>query len=394
MPVPPGAGLLRKLLAYAATQHSNEDLQTSVAEIEAISDRRFQQLSDAGLAPLLYRAIRHDLDSIPSDLGDSLKAADLTAQVRHGSLCDAAYEIIDACEDAGVRVTLLKGISIADQYYPAGHLRAMGDIDILVRAHELLSVESRLLTLGYVRKQDYEVESGSPHGAPMWHPQRRVWVEVHTALFPEDSGLRSNEFFSPASVAAQSVASTFHGRPVYRLANELQLAYIASYWIRDLSRNGFHPTFVMPLVDAIYLLEASGPTLDWNGLLARLDNELAAASLYLMIDYLGSLGLAQCAQPILSRLARCQHVIGSPERKIIAAMLNGCLVGDESRTGVFIGRHPMIAKTVLSCLLAEGSHTGKIMSLPWNLVFPPGTPGRYGIGYQRERIARLLRSPN
>jgi hypothetical protein len=387
-------GLLQELLAYAAEQHSTNEPPACGLRFEAINDRQLEQVTDAGLAPLLFRAIRHDLDSYPGDLGDALKAADLTAQVRYGCLCSSANEVIDTCADAGAPVTLLKGISIADQHYPAGHLRAMGDVDVLVPTHELASVESALLARGYVRKPGYDVQSGSPHGAPMWHPQRRVWVEIHTGLFPEDSGLCSEGFFSPASVAAQSVASTFHGRPVYRLANELQLAYIASYWIRDLSRYGFHPSFVMPLFDAIYLLEASGPALDWDGLIAQLDNELAAASLYLLVSFLSALGIAKCPQPIVSRLADRQHIIGAPERKIIVALLNNSLVGDAPPAGTFMVRHPMVATTLLSCLLAEVSHAGKILSLPWNLVFPPGTPGRYGIRYQRERIARLMRRPD
>jgi hypothetical protein len=394
MTTPPDAGLLLNLLAYAATQHPSGHPPAGVADLDAITDPRFRRLSDAGLAPLLFRATRNHLDSIPADLRDALKAAELTAQVRHGCLRDAANEVVDACEDAGVRVTLLKGISIADQHYPAGHLRAMGDIDILVRADELALAESTLLACGYIRKPDYDVEPGSPHGAPLWHPQRRVWVEVHTALFPEGSGLRSNEFFSPASVAGQSVASSFDGRPVYRLTNELQLAYIASYWIRDLSRNGFEPSFVMPLLDALYLLEATGTTLDWDGLLAHLDNELATASLYIMLDYLSSLGLVQCAAPIVSRLAGRQSLIGAPERRIIFALLNNSLIGEVPPAGTLLVRHPMIAKTMLSALLAKGSHAGKILSLPWKLAFPPGAPGRYGIAYQRARIARLLKSRN
>ena len=321
-----------------------------------------------------------------------MKGADLTAQVRHGNLCGAVNEIIDACGEKGVRVTLLKGISISEQHYPAGHLRSMGDIDILVPARDYELVESTFLRQGYIPKPDYEVDQWSPHGAPMFHPQRQVWFEVHTALFPGNTGLRSNETFSPESVAAQSVASTFHGRPVFRLANELQLVYIASYWVRDLARNGFHPSFVVPLLDAIYLLKASGPSLDWDGLLAHLDNDLAIASLYIMLDYLSRRGLVHCASPIVPRLASRQRIVGAMECRLISVMLDAYLVGDTALSGPFMDRHPMIAQSILNTLLGEGSHTGKLLSLPWNLVFPPGVPDRYSLRYHRERVMRLLKS--
>ena len=47
-------------------------------------------------------------------------------------MTDAMKEIIDACEGYVPPLTLLKGISICDQYYPKPHLRLMRDIDFLV----------------------------------------------------------------------------------------------------------------------------------------------------------------------------------------------------------------------------------------------------------------------
>ncbi len=385
------AGPLPKLLAYAATRQSDGAHQEHVPQFRDLRGYQIRQVSDAGLAPLLFRALQHSLETIPPGIRDRLTSADLTARIRYGNLCDAAIEIIDSCRETGVTPTLLKGISIADQHYPEGHLRPMGDIDILVPRQDYGTVESTLLRRGYVRKPGYEVEEAAPHGAPLFDPQRRVWVEIHTALFPADARLRTNAMFGPSHIAAQSVASSFHGRQVLRLSNELQLAYIASYWIRDLSRGGVDPSFVMPLLDAIYLLKACGQTLNWEGLRAQFDNELAMASVYVMLDYLVRRGFTDCAIPIVSDLAASQRIVGMPERKIITAMLDTCLVGGEGFAGAFMRDHPMIAKTILHTLLAEGSHAGKLSSLPWNVVFPPWIADRYGVRFQWERIARLLK---
>lgn len=385
------AGPLPALLVYAAARQADDARHENAPRFRDLHVYQLRQVSDAGLAPLQFRALRHSLEAIPSHIRDGLTSADLTARIRHGNLCDAAIEIIDACQEEGVTPTLLKGISIADQHYPEGHLRPMGDIDILVPGQAYGTVESALLRRGYVRKPGYEVEEAAAHGAPLFDPQRRVWVEVHTALFPADSRLRTNAMFGPPHVAAQSVASNFRGRQVLRLSNEFQLAYIASYWIRDLSRGGVDPSFVMPLFDAIYLLKACGQTLDWEGLRAQFDNELATASLYVMLDYLVRRGFTDCAIPILSDLAAGQRIVGMPERTIIRAMIDACLVGDERVDGAFMRGHPMIAKSILHTLLAEGSHAGKLSALPWNVVFPPWIAQRYGVRFQRERIARLLK---
>ena len=74
-----------------------------------------------------------------------LLSADLTAIAWHGNLIDATREIVEACEARGIRVTLLKGISISDQYYPDAHLRPMGDIDILAPPSAYATVESTIL---------------------------------------------------------------------------------------------------------------------------------------------------------------------------------------------------------------------------------------------------------
>jgi hypothetical protein len=358
---------------------------------DEIDDRQLQHALDAGLGALLYQAIRDQFEQAPLVWRDSLQSADLTAQVRYGNLCDTADEIIDACQEVGVRVTLLKGISISDQHYPNPHLRPMGDIDILVPELDSQSVESAILHRGYRREADFQLDGDSYHGVPLFHPERHVWVEIHTGLFPNASRLRANGLFGPSNVAAQSIASTYHGRPVYRLTDELQLVYVASYWIRDLSTHGIHPGFVIPLLDAVYLLKASRQSVDWDRLLAWSDNEMAIASLYIMLAYVCRCGFDQSGSPILSRLASRQSIVGASEMRIINFMLDMYLLGGRKFMGSFGDRHPMVESTVWHALLTQGSYAGKWLSLPWNLAFPPWIQDRYTMGYQRGRVARLLR---
>ena len=358
-------------------------------ECKNASDRQFLHTIDAGLTPLMYHAMRECPESVPPAWRDALRSADLTAQVRFENLCEAAVEVLDACRGVGVRPTLLKGISISHQHYPIPHLRPMGDLDILVPESEFELIESILLSNGMVRLEDKARPAGSHHGIPLSHPQRRVWVEVHSALFPGSSELSRSTLFSPAHIAEHSRAWTFRGRSVYRLTDELQLVYIASSWIRDLSSNQIHASLVLPLLDAIYLLKASGKSFDWDGLLADLDdNELAATSLYIMLAYLSRRGLAACPSPVLSRIASRQGIIGAWERKIIELLLDTYLIGGRPYSRFF---SDWTAVVVLNTLLARGSRLRKLFALPWNIVFPPFLPNRYSVGFHARRIARILR---
>jgi len=387
-----GAGLVPALLRFAAaTAAGNLDVGASGIHWDGVTDRQVQDVLDAGLGPLLFHATRESQGAVPDIWRDALHAEDLTARVRHGNLCDAMLEILDACNAAGVPVTLLKGISIADQCYPLAHLRPMGDIDILVSEEHCIWIEEALLHRGYEPKAGYVADAGEPHRAPLLDPKRGVWVEVHTALFPAGDRLVTDSLFSAAQIAREEVASTFHGRPVRRLSREMQLAYIASYWIRDLSRNPFHPSFVTPLVDAILLLEAAGPAPDWDRILACLDNEMATASLHVMLSYISSRGLASSISPIASKLASRQHIVGAPERRMVMSMIDANLVGGRPFLGRFGIRHPMIALSIFFSLLEPGSRVGKLLALPWNVLFPPWLADRYTLRYHADRVRRFLR---
>ena len=132
------SGLARALLHWIAASpppHAGRGLASATI---AINDRQLQHVVDAGLAPLLHYAARDELAMIPRHWHDVLKSAELTARFTHAALRDSAIRVVDTCRDAGVPVTLLKGISISDQHYPAPHLRPMGDIDVLLTRIEEL----------------------------------------------------------------------------------------------------------------------------------------------------------------------------------------------------------------------------------------------------------------
>lgn len=384
-------GLTRALLAWAAGVHPAGEAGQCLDVEGEIDDRQLRHIVDAGLAPLLHHAAHDRLEIIPARWHDVLKGAELTARFVHGALCDSATQVIDVCRDVGAPVTLLKGISVSDQYYPAPHLRPMGDVDLLLSERDCPVVESVLLRKGYTRMANFHVGEGEPHGAPLLDPQRSVWIEPHTALFHMNAHVNANSLFAPVNVARRSIASTFHGRPVLRLSDELQLAYIASYWLRDISRNRMHPSFLVPLLDALFLLNASAESLDWDGLLDSLDNEMAIASLYVLLVQVKQYGFDDHISPVLPRLAAMQRIVGAAELRIMGSLLDACLVDGKQFMGSFGGRHPMIESTIVDTLLTSNLFARKVLALPWNFVFPPRVPERYSAGYQAGRIARLLR---
>jgi len=337
----------------------------------------------AGLGPLLYRAIRDRPGTVSRELYDRLLGANLAAQVRHGELIDAALDVIELCLAAGVPVTLLKGISISEQHYPEGHLRPMTDIDILLPADAFMSIETQLLRRGYRRGPD-TLGPDPHHGVPLVHPKRDVWLELHTALFQRNSILASNGGFNEHMLASHSLESTFHGLPVRRLSDELQLAYVASYWTQDLSDYRIHPSFLPPMLDAIRILSVGSRRFNWDRLPELLTNDMSRASVYLLLSYLSRAGIVKVADPVLSGLALGQNLVSVAERTLIHSFIEYSLVrGRPFR--LFNSWHIWV-----NCL-EPGNHLAKVLKLPWRVLFPPGYPHRYNARRQLRRVADLAR---
>lgn len=373
--------LTRRLLRAAtiASPAGDDDLLETIVNA---GPSQLQWALDAGLGPMMYRLVRESQRRVPQSLESVLLSAELTARVRHGARVEAALDVLDICSSVGAPAILLKGICISEQCYPRPHERAMTDIDVLVPAHAGAAVESEAVGRGYERGPPI-MGPNSHHGEPLVHPTLRTKIEIHTALFQLDSRLRVGKLFDPDSVRQQSVPWVFHGRPVLRLSTELQLAYIASYWVNNLSDHPVEQSFVAPLFDAVTLLRTADPAIDWDRLLALLDNELATAALDVLLSYLCRQQLVAVPDHVLVALRQRQKIVGATERGILLAMVDRHLVGGQ-RFGWFNSWH------LWRNLLESGPHSVKLLKLPWRIAFPPTYAHRFDAGAQARRLVRWM----
>jgi hypothetical protein len=345
-----------RLLAYAAAS----DPQNAPIDwdFRAERDREFQWVIRAGLGPLLYRAMLDQQAQIPPAWRDTLLAADLAARVRHANLVDAAVDALRACQRAGIDCTLLKGISTSEEFYPSGHLRPMGDIDILVAPDACSELESALLAGGCRKHDDYADDQDEHHGPPLHDVARDVWIEVHRSLFPRGHELSAGNSFRENNVATNSVRFFFHGLPAQRLVPELQLAYIAASWMQDLMRWKIHPSFLASLVDAVFLLARERETLDWVKLVSFAGDDVPTASLDVLLTFLASRNLATVPRHVQRSLETRQRLVGPLQLRAIHAMLDHYLIN---------GRR-------------------------WTHALPPPVVGRYSLRRQwKKRIANRER---
>src|SRR5262245_56474392 len=144
----------------------------------------------------------------------------------------------------------------------------MMETDILVDESAVPVVEALLRQLGYYQPAAYPPEwlAGSHHIAPLFHPGKAIWVEVHRALFSADSEVSADRVFAPGSLRSEISSSECQGRPVNRLSDELQFVYIATHWALKLQRVGG----MIAMLDLIYLLRKAS-ALRWEGIFEGLE---------------------------------------------------------------------------------------------------------------------------
>jgi hypothetical protein len=243
----------------------------------------------------------------------------LTAWVIAEEQRRALDEIIRACEGRTSPLTLLKGMSISAQYYPAPHLRVMSDIDILVEPAAVPIVEQLLRELGYRQPKAYPPEwlEVSHHTAPFLHRDTGTWVEVHRALFSANTDVSSDKVFSPDNLRAELLPSEYGGRAVNRLSDEFQLVYIATHWAREFKRVGG----MIGMLDLIYLLR-NAPALRWKQIVDWLDGSVACAHVYLLLSYLDRHEMVDIAPGILADLFSGQRSFGRTNLAILHALLD------------------------------------------------------------------------
>src|SRR6185295_5446759 len=140
---------------------------------------------------------------------------------------------------------------------PEPHLRTMGDIDVLVDEASVPELESRLIELGYRPQSAYPPEfyEKHHHAVPLFHPRRRVWVEIHRGLFPASSPPGPDEVFSRQRVDAELEPGHFRGHRVNRLTGELQLVYVTAHWGFGFRRD----RALVGMIDVSRLLDRTAP---------------------------------------------------------------------------------------------------------------------------------------
>ena len=346
-------------------------------------------LAETGLGPLLWSRVKHTPGCIAEPALRALKATDLSARMLSADTFDILELLLAKAGEQGIPLTLLKGASIAQQLYPQPHWRPMRDIDLMVDPTDQMKFEQILRESGFNQQSTLPAAffAGHHHSMPFYHPQRRVWVEVHTALFRPYGQFAHIPAFQADALSRERVPVAHESASLWRFTNELQLVYTAIHWGTKLQTIGG----LVPIVDTLLLLKQTGPEMDWARVLEMCQDRTLARHLSLLLAYLDRHELYDVPSQLWSGLASGRRSIGIVGRKILLDIIDDYLAGGRSLDG-FISE--AMLNTTWSTLLGEGNAWRKLLQLPWSILFPPGSAHRSDNPQHLQRLRSLLRRLN
>jgi len=331
-----------------------------------------------GLGPWLYHQLGRCPSAVDPDAAARCLSSDLTARILYGERQRLIGDFLAACRAQAIEVVLLKGISIAGEFYPEPHWRTMGDVDLLVAPEDLAAAEALLRERGYRQESEQSADfyRTHHHSMPFHLPEAGLWIELHTGLFPPDEPEGRLSLFTPAAWRSELRESRFAGQPAWRFSPEFQLLYLACHWNGRLKPVGG----VFGLFDALWLLSGA-PQLDWQQVRVWLKEPLLAHHFGLLAVCLERFGCLDA--PLLSGLPR-------PLSHKPAAVLVQRYLLEGRPPGRWLTQRNR--KIVWHCLTGPGPESMRWLRLPWRLLFPPQEQGRYRLAPQLRRLQGMFRA--
>jgi hypothetical protein len=242
----------QELLLRAALRPADEAL----AAWEAWSRVEDVESADPGsqrIFPLAYRTLS------AAGAGDArlakLKGVYRHAWYRNHLLFDRGARLVEALRDAGVETLLLKGAALATLYYRDVGARPMEDLDLLVHR------EDAPRAMDVIRGEGWTPASARPES------RLAVW---HADYFVDEGG-RSLDLHWNALWQLADDTELWAGAVPAQLAGVETRALGHADSLLQVCVHGLRWAAVPPIrwvADAVKIVEAAGPELDWDRLVA------------------------------------------------------------------------------------------------------------------------------
>jgi len=162
----------------------------------------------AGVWPQLAAQVRRrgKQADVPPQVWGQMEATLRVAEAHANSCRWEVNRLQRAMADVSCPLILLKGAAFLSSEMPWAEGRSFSDIDVLVPHQKLTVVESALRRDGWVNSVESPLDveyfrRWMQELAPMWHPERKIQVDIHHSIIPPRNRLR----FDPSPLFEDAV---------------------------------------------------------------------------------------------------------------------------------------------------------------------------------------------
>jgi len=173
--------LIELLLAYLSER---EDKTTEISKLSNADWKALLRLSTHhGVAPLLYHRLSNAGVKVPDEVFEGLYKAYHNNVFRNIQYYHSLSEVLKQLQRGGIDVIVLKGAYLAKTVYQSQALRAIGDIDLLVKKADLGQAEKILLEMGYgpTERPSIKAQCADHHLVP-FTKKGAFRIEIHWTL--------------------------------------------------------------------------------------------------------------------------------------------------------------------------------------------------------------------
>ncbi|MBN1459918.1 MAG: nucleotidyltransferase family protein [Armatimonadetes bacterium] len=252
-------------------------------ELEALREEEWTRLVYRAkvhrVAPLIYRRLVTDglTSAVPASALEFLRDESLRNSLHNMKIFQALGEVLDALNARGIPVMLLKGVHLAEFYYPDRTLRPMSDIDIMVKFADYDEAAAALLHMGYAWRDltnTRDLHLRYPRHVSLTNSQG-VAVELHRTFEPRQRPPRIE--MDPIWDRAESVA--VGGKSAFGLAPEDLLLHLCMH----MACQDCFATGLISLSDASRVIESMNGEFPWERFVERAEEWGSTRSAYLVV---------------------------------------------------------------------------------------------------------------
>lgn len=258
--------LLCRLLSPASVQH---EVVKDLAGLEPSDWAALAQTAQAQGVGLLFfdrlNALKNSL-SVPTSVIEPFRQAYYLATARSLLMQHEAARMLAAFNQNQLGLIALKGLYLAEHIYPDASLRAMGDLDLMVKKDAVPQVIAVLQGLGYHLDTYFnfkDLNRDIKHVPPMSKPGGPI-VELHWTILEE------NEPFTidADGLWRRALPTQIAGVPALALSHEDLLLHLCLHFAYQ-----HHLSLgLRGLYDIALLVQQVGAQLDWDALLHTADD--------------------------------------------------------------------------------------------------------------------------